>query len=67
MKHTVAYIVWLFLPGIAITCAGASIWRTNRLLTHVDQGTHVSRGRLLASLVERTGPKPSPQEAHLSR
>ena len=67
MKHTVAYIVWLFLPGIATIWAGASIWRTTRLLTHVDLDTHVSRGRLLTSLVERTGPKPSRQGPHLSR
>ena len=55
MNETVAYSVWLCLPGVVLIWATITLWRARRILSQARQDDHTSRGKLLASLAEETG------------
>jgi hypothetical protein len=68
VNQTVAYSVWLCVPGVVLIWATITIWRARRILSQARRDDRASEGGLLASLVEETGySAATTQRAHLSR
>jgi hypothetical protein len=55
VNETVAYSVWLCLPGVVLIWATITLWRARRILSQARQDDRASAGKLLASLAEETG------------
>ena len=55
MNQTVAYSVWLCVPGVVLIWATVALCRARRILSQARKDDRASEGGLLASLVEKTG------------